>query len=159
MAYSVTGSEVRNRLRTLTSVEVDDTKLASVAYIPACEGFVNTMLLDYKGYTIASLTTDKQNMAKAAIVALVAARVIASAPLHSFKVGGLFDHKETPAEEKAAMVKLLKDEALEYLGMIGVPKYNIYVDSFTSDDYMPDGTDETNLLITDTTETTFSMWP
>lgn len=158
MAYSVTGSEVRDRLRTLTSVEVTDTTLDSLAYIPACEGFVKTML-DYKGYTIASLATDKKNMAKAAIIALVAAKVIASAPLHSFKVGGLLDHKETSADEKAAMVKLLKDEAMEYLGWIGVPKYNIYVDSFTSDDYMPDGTDETNLLITDTTETTFSMWP
>jgi len=158
MAYSVTGSEVRNRLRTLTSVEVDDTVLASPAYIPACEGFINTVLA-FKGYAIASLATDKKNMALAAIIALVAARVIASAPLHSFKVGGLIDHKETPADEKAAMVKLLKDEAWEYLGWIGVPKYRIYFSGMTSADYMPDGIDETNLLLTDTVETTFSMWP
>ena len=158
MAYSVTGDEVRKRLRTLTSVEVDDTYLDSPAYIPACEGFVKTILAN-KGYTIASLGTDKQNMAYGAIIALVCARVISSAPLHSFKVGGLVEHKETPAQEKKAMVDILTNEFWDLMGWIGVPKYNVYFGSVTSDDAMPDGTDETNLLMTDEEESTFSIWP
>jgi|GEM_PF-1309236 len=158
MAYSVTGDEVRKRLRTLTSVEVDDTYLDSPAYIPACEGKVNTILAN-KGYAISSLSTDKKNMAYGAIIALVCARVVASAPLHSFKVGGLIDHKETPAQEKKAMVDIFIQEFWDLLGWIGVPKYNIYVGSITSDDNMPDGEDRTNLLMTDEDETTFSLWP
>lgn len=158
MAYSVTGDEVRKRLRTLTSVEVDDTYLDSPAYIPACEGFVNTLLAN-KGYTISSLGTDKKNMAYAAIIALVCARVIASAPLHSFKVGGLIDHKETPAQEKKIMVDIFMDEFYDYMGWIGVPKYDVYFTATISDDYMPDGEDLTNVLMTDDDETTFSKWP
>jgi len=158
MAYSITGDEVRKRLRTLTSVEVDDTYLDSPAYIPACEGFVNTVLA-FKGYSIATLATDKKNMALAAIIALVCAKVVASAPLHSFKVGGLIEHKETAADEKAAMVSIFKDEAWELLSWIGIPKYRVYFSSVLSADCYPDGEDETNLLMTDTVETTFSMWP
>ena len=158
MANSVTGDEVRKRLRSLTDVELDDTTLDSPAYIPACESFVN-VLLENKGYSIATLSADKKNLALAAVIAFVCMRVVASAPLHSFKVGGLLEHKETDATDKERMVSILKDEAWELLNMIGIPKYRVYFTSKSSGDYMPDGEDETNLLMTDTVDTTFSMWP
>jgi hypothetical protein len=158
MANSVTGSEVRNRLRTLTSVEVDDTVLDSPAYIPACESFVN-VILSNNSFTIATLSADKKKLALAAIISFVCMRVIASAPLHSFKVAGLNEHKETDAADKKIMLDMLREEAWELLSMIGISKYRIYFTSKTSSDYMPDGTDETNLLMTDTVDTTFSMWP
>lgn len=158
MAYSVTGDEVRKRLRTLTSVEVDDTYLDSPAYIPACDGLVVTILAN-ENLAISSLATAKKNMAYGAIIALVCARVIASAPLHSFKIAGLVDHKETPAQEKQAMVDILMKEFWDLMGWIGVPRYRSYIGSVSSDDCMPDGVDRTNLLMTDEEEQTFSMWP
>jgi len=155
---NITSDEVRYRLRSLNnSLVITDAMLNSVAYIPACESFVNVALAN-SSYSFSSLSADKQNLIKAAEIAKVCQKVVSDAPLEDFKVGPI-DGKGISAADKQKMVDLLEKEMSDYLQMAGVFIYDTYASINDGSDYMPDGTDETNLLMTDDEYQTHSVWP
>ena len=143
---NISATEVVYRLRTLTTVEVDSTTLASAAYIAAADSWLAQILSDSSLSAFADLSTDKKNLCKAAELAWVAARVIASAPLRGSKAGPI-DIKGISSQDKAELVKILKDEWTEYLTLVGAsPQMGYYgFDSAGGSSYMPDDEDDTNI--------------
>jgi len=135
---NVTADEVRYRLSTLTSVDISDTALASAAFLPAGDAW-----LVAKGITFASLSANDQALAKAAEIAYVARRVVASAPVRGVKSGPI-EIKPIPAGEKKEICALLDEEIREYLGLLDVNESlfasgSVGYDADTGDDdYLPD---------------------
>lgn len=135
---NVTADEVRYRLATLTSVDVSDTMLASAAFLPAGDAWLLA-----KGLTFASLTANQQALAKAAEIAYVARKVVASAPVRG-AVAGPMEIKPIPAGEKKEICSLLDAEVNEYLGLLGVNESCFassscgYDANTGEDDYLPD---------------------
>lgn len=135
---NITADEVRYRLATLTSTDVSDTLLASAAFLPAGDAW-----LVAKGITFASLTANQQALAKAAEIAYVAKKVVASAPVRGVVAGGI-EIKPIPANEKKEIIAILDSEIQEMLGLIGVSD-SLFCSSISGydadsheDDYLPD---------------------
>lgn len=151
MAYAVTCDEVRKRLRTISDIECSDEVLESSAFIPACQAMVE-QALSIKGMTIDSLNEPQKNIVKAAIIALTSARVVSSAPTRESDTG-VVRIRPVPSEEKDIIVKQLHEEAWECLGMLGIPRYDVYFSSIGFSDCLPnDDSFASNL------EDDFSLW-
>ncbi len=144
---NITGDEVRYRLSTLTSVDISDTALASAAFIPAGDAW-----LAAKGVTYASLSAQDAALAKAAEIAWVCIRVVASAPVRGVKSGPI-EVRPIAAGEKAEIVKVLKGEIDECLGLLSSAINNSmffgtrsgYDDATAEDDYLPEGLNDYGL--------------
>ena len=138
---NITGDEVRYRLSTLTSVDISDTALASAAFIPAGDAWLSA-----KGVTYASLGATDAALAKAAEIAWVCIRVVASAPVRGIKTGPI-EVKPISSGEKKEIIDTLKAEIDECLGLLSTPVNNSmfygtasgYDDASGEDDYLPDG--------------------
>jgi len=113
MADFISAADVRNRLA-LSSVEVSDTVLASPSFIPYGEAWIVAKV----GAT-ASLTSSQQAFAKAAEIALVAMRVVTSAPLPGV-VSGPLEITPVSSKDKTEIIAVLKAECKEALEMLGV---------------------------------------
>lgn len=151
MAYAVTCDDVRNRLRTILEEECSDEILESPSFIPACQAIVEKMLSE-KGISIDSLPDSEKPLAKAAIIALTAARVVASAPTRETDTS-VVRIRPVMSQEKETIVKLLLDEAWESLGMLGISKYNAYFGCVGFDDCLPENDSLALNLNSD-----FSLW-
>lgn len=157
---NVTAAEVRDRLRTISAtgaMGVSDTLLASAAYIPAGDGWLNKVLSN-NGKTYAALETDDQAIAKAVELDWITAKVIAAAPLRENETGPIV-LRDVKADAKKVMLDHLREEIRELLALIGCRLVRASFMAKTSDDYKPDGEDNVNLIWTDTDETTHSQWP
>lgn len=151
MAYDVTCDEVRKRLRTISDIECSDEILESPAFIPACQALVK-QALSVKGITIDSLTDSQKELAKAAIIALTASRVVESAPTRESDTG-VVRIRPVTSEEKNIMAKLLHEEAWECLGALGIPRYDVYFSSIGFEHCLPDDDSLAAEL-----ESDFSLW-
>ncbi len=115
VTYLITGDDIRNRLVTMTSLDITDTQVASPAMIPYCQGWLEAKL----GKLAAVLTTTEMVFAKAALIAMVGIRVIGSAPTR-WSVVGPKETRPISAADKIAMIDQLKAEMNEALDALGV---------------------------------------
>ena len=128
MAYYITPADVRNRLRTLCSVEVDDAVLNSTPYIPRADKWLDQRIA--KRYSssgtpvLTDLSDSEQFLAKCAEIAYVAKLVINSAPLDDVSFSS-FKSNEARVEAKNRMIKELDKEIRECLGHAGVPSVKL----------------------------------
>ena len=129
---NITNAQVRERLRTLNStLEVPEAILNSLAYVTAGDSWLAVMLAN-SGFLLASLDSDKQNLAKAAEIAFVAAKVIASAPLNDNEKGPI-KIKGIKAADIKIMVDILEKEWKDYLELIGCEISVTFCSSFGID--------------------------
>ena len=113
MSYRVEPSDVRNRLKNISSLDIDDTKLNSLAFIESAESYVNVLLAN-NGVSYASLTSDKQTLVKYSEVLLTCEKIVTDAPEEVFKTG-VIDSKPPSSNDKKIIADKLHDEALEVL--------------------------------------------
>ena len=125
---NITGTEVRDRLRSLTSLEVTDATLASAAFIPAGDAWINKVLSNNSAGTFADLATDDKALAKAAEIAYVASKVVSNAPLEDHEAGPI-KVKGISADKIKAICDLLKQEWLDAFDLLGYTTKTIYVGS------------------------------
>ena len=125
---NITGTEVRDRLRSLTSIDVSDTTLASAAFIPAGDAWINKVLTNNSAGTFAALGTDDKALAKAAEIAYVASKVVSNAPLEDHEAGPI-KVKGISADKIKAICDLLKQEWLDAFDLLGYTTQTIYVGS------------------------------
>jgi len=157
MAANISAIEVRYRLRTLTSVEVDDTTLASDAYIGAGDAWLTQILLNSSLDTFVNLSETKQTLCKAAEMAWVSAKIISAAPLRGSDAGPI-KIKPISAEDQKVMVDVLRKEWTNYLTLVGASETAGFYefDVAGGADYMPDSEDGTNIDYV--SDDVFSTW-
>jgi len=114
MADFITAAEVRYRLA-ISSVEASDTVLASASFIPYGEAWITSKL----GAAPSTFDSSKQAFAKAAEIAFVAKKVVASAPAPGV-VAGPMEVSPISSKDKAELIKILDAEIAEALGMLGL---------------------------------------
>jgi len=146
--YRITPSEVRSRLLTMLEVEITDSTLNSLSYIPASEAWVDTVLSD-NTKTYAGLNSSKQIMAKVAQVARCAWIVLSSAPKENYKAA-LIEFKGTNAANLQIALDALESEWDEAFTRCGATTVVGGGSSTGGDDYQVDGTDSTNIHYSDT---------
>jgi len=152
---NITGAQVRNRLRTLTSVEVSDTLLSDALYLDASDSWMNLILANNGAGSYSDLSDDKKAMCKVAQCAWVCLRIITSAPVDNVNAGPI----KIAETNKAEIIKAFTNEIEETLGMLGYTINGAFVMSYGSDDYAPNGTDSRNISFTDQENGDFSVWP
>ena len=129
---NITNAQVRERLRTLNStVEVPEAILTSLAYVTAGDSWLAVMLAN-SGFLLASLDSNEQTLAKAAEIAFVAAKVIASAPLNDNEKGPI-KIKAIKSADIKTMVDILEKEWKDYLELIGCEISVTFCSSFGID--------------------------
>jgi hypothetical protein len=113
MGDYITQSDVMTRLLSLTALDVATGTLDGASFIPAAEA----AFLEDSGVTYASLTANKQALAKAAMISFCASVVVASAPTE--KVEGV-NGAITPisAVDKERMNNLLIKEYQRYKALV-----------------------------------------
>ena len=156
MVSSVRATDIQNRLRTLSELQVSTQLVESKPYLPAADAYFEK-LADRNGSSYDDLTTSEKILADQIIIAMTCKKIIMSAPLPGLEAGAI-RIKSISAEEKQTICSALQteiDEAIEILGWTLWKKMNSY---YLSDDYMPDGEDLTNLLFLDEEETEISIW-
>jgi hypothetical protein len=146
---NITGDQIRARLRTLTAVDISDADLATAAFIPAGDAWLDLQLAK-AAKTFAAATGNDLAIMKAVEIDFVCIKVISGAPVRGSKAGVLIEIKPIPSKDKKILIDLLTDEIWEYFELLAVPKSPIYVSSAGGDDYHPDGEDLTNIDISDT---------
>lgn len=157
MSYRVTATEVRNRLKNLTSADISDAVLEDLAFIPTSEAEINVILSD-SGFSYAGLSTDKQTLVKAAQIAMTCQKIVTDAPEEIFKTG-LLDAKAVSAGDKIKLAESLEKECTRLLSRAGVRLINVFTGVNEGSDYKPDGDDDTNLLWGDTEDDIVSVFP
>ena len=125
---NITGTEIRDRLRSLTTVDVSDTTLASAAFIPAGDAWINKVLSNNSAGTFAALSSDDKALAKAAEIAYVASKVVSNAPLEDHEAGPI-KIKGISADKIKAICDLLKQEWLDAFDLLGYTTQTIYIGS------------------------------
>lgn len=156
MAYRITGTEVRNRLRSLTSTELTDTVLDDLAFIAGAEAVMNQILANNsKSYS--SLDADQKTLVKLAQIELCCEIILSDYPEDGWETGPI-KFKPMGAEQRQKMIENFHKRAEWYLSLIGCTMVDVYVSSSGGDDYMPDGDDDTMIDFTDEDEDTFSLW-
>ena len=157
MATHVSAAEVVYRLRSLTSTEVDSTTLASAAYIAAGDAWLDQVLSESSLDSFSNLSSTKQALCKAAELAWISARVIADAPLRGADAGPIKIFPVT-ADDKKAMLEILKEEWKEYLSLVGASSQmgSYGFERAGGADYMPESEDDTQIDYVD--DDTFSVW-
>ena len=156
MSCRITETEVRNRLKNITSVDISDDKLKSIAYIPLSEAYIDK-LLSNAGYSYSSLASTEQTIAKGAQIALTCKAIVTDAPVEDFKTVSL-ESKQAKSSDKISMAQFFDDECKKLLSLIDVPYISVHAGSIEGDDVVPDGEDKSNVLIGDTTEDIYSLW-
>lgn len=142
-ALDITAAECRYRLTSLTSTEISDTVLSSASMITAADAWANR-LLTLNGTALANLSSDQSALLKAAKIAFVCKRIVTDANLEDFQAGPVSSKRAT-ANEKAAMVEILRGEIKELLDLA-----DLYLEKWDwtytgGDDYHPTGEDNTNI--------------
>lgn len=156
---SVTATEVRSRGQ-WDIEDVPDTLLNTTAFIPAGNAWIETKLADI-GKTFAGLSGDELVLATAAEIAAVAAIVAARAARGEMKTG-LLAVKDINVKEMLAFADELRNEARDYLAMLGIVSEGGFVfDSAGGDDYASSGEDRTQIDIGQAmnADIPFSLWP
>lgn len=143
MSFRISGDEVRARLRTLTSFEISDTTLATAAYIPAAEAWLNIVLSNNGTTYSGSDATNEQPLLKAAQIAFCCNIVIASAPERSVETAGV-KIKGISSTDKEKMLKVLKDEWERYFNILNIATT---VWSISGNKYHVAGTDPDDTIL------------
>lgn len=155
MPLTITADEVRYRTVTLRFVDISDTYLASTSFIPAAQSEI-ILILSENNLTYDSLSSDEQNLVKAACIALCAQKVIESAPLRGSQDGPI-KIEPISSKDKVTISEKLEDEWQRLLEKVGCVVEKGYVTSAGGDDYMPDSEDNTNIDFV--SEDVISVWP
>ena len=88
MSYRITPTNVRNRLKNLTSVDITDAQLEDIAYIPVAEARIDE-ILSANGLAYSTLSTNaKKTIVCAAQIELAAMVVLIEAPTETFETVG-----------------------------------------------------------------------
>lgn len=156
MVSTVRAVDVQNRLRVLSALQITTLLIESNPYLPTADAYLEK-LASRNGYTFSDLTASEKLLANQIIVAMTCKKIIMSAPLPGLEAG-VIKIKPVSAEEKREICAELQaeiDDATEILGWTLWKNMNSY---YTSDDYMPDEEDRTNLLFFDEDETEISVW-
>jgi hypothetical protein len=154
MAYRITPTEVRQRLRKLNTTQLDDTTLNSKAYIPYAEAKTDSWLAR-GSVTYASLAAYQQVLIDAAEIGICAARVLAYAPEESLFLIGPFNPITVSVKDRVALIEEIEKEILDDLSAAGVKLSRCYISFSGGSDYEPDGYDSTQI---DYSTTNYSLW-
>jgi len=151
----ITSDNVRNRLKNLTSVDISDNKLEDISYIPTAEARVN-IILSNNGLSYDSLSDDKKTLIKAAEIELAAMVCLIEAPVENFQTGQI-NSKAASGSDIEKMIEILDKNYKKLLSLAGASYIVPSFTSLSSDDYKPDGSDATNLILGDTEEDVYSI--
>jgi hypothetical protein len=155
MAFRVTASEVRNRLKNLTSADISDTKLEDLAFIEMSEAVIDQIMSE-NGVTYSSLTSTKQTLIKGAQIEHCCMTIINDAPEDFFRTG-VIDGDPARKGEKDSAFNMLKKGMKDKLALAGCTFIQPWVSATVGDDYKPDGEESTNLIVNDTEEDIVSV--
>lgn len=156
MALSITGDEVRYRLRKLNATDISNDALASGGYIPAAQSTVNLLLADIST-TYDSLSTDKQNIAKALAILLCCQEVIGEAPTDDWTHGPV-SKKHVSSADKATLYDTLEKSIKNYKNLLGLQSgVTFQITTTDPDSIVPDYENIKNIDYTDTADP-FSRW-
>ena len=125
---NITGDEIRYRLRSLTSLDITDLALASAAFIPAGDAWIQKILDNNSAGNFADLSDTDKALAKAAEIAYLCYKVINDAPLEDHEAGPI-KVKGISADKIKAICDLLKQEWLDAFDLLGYTTKTIYVGS------------------------------
>jgi len=125
-AATITASEVRDRLRTLTSFEASDAMLAGASYILVADAWMSEVL-DKNGITFSSLSDAKKALIKAAQISFAAKRVVLSAPERSVETAGV-KIKGISSQDKERIAKMIDEEINDLLEILGYSSVTWSVD-------------------------------
>lgn len=155
---NVTEADVRARCQ-WEAAEVPDTLLASAAFLPAGDAWLNKKLENAGLGDFDNLSESDQALAKAAEVAMVAAVVASRASQGTIKTG-LLAVSDVNQKELIALANELRSDVRYFLGLLGVmAEGGFYFDSAGGADYSPDGIDNTNIdMATADSDAPFSLW-
>ena len=155
---TITAAEVRQRLTTLTTVDISDAVLASASMILAGDAYINKMLTN-NSLEYSDLSTDQKALLKAVKIAFVAKRVVSDANFESFSTGPI-KSASVKASDKKAMIDILDNEITELLDIVGIYPYKISITSSGGSSYAPDAEDLTNIDFTEAdSDTPFRTLP
>lgn len=156
MALSITGDEVRYRLRKLNATDISNDALASGGYIPAAQSTVNLLLADIST-TYDSLSTDKQNIAKALAILLCCQEVIGEAPTDDWTHGPV-SKKHVSSADKETLYSTLQKKINDYKNLLGLRSGATFQITTTDPDSMvPDYENTKNIDYSDTADA-FDRW-
>ena len=155
MAFRITATETRNRLKNLTTADISDSVLEDLAFIEASEAEIDVLLTN-SSLTYSSLSSAKQVLIKAAEIAMTCEKIVTDAPEEDFKTGAL-DSKGIKSTDKRIIAEELRKEWQRYLSRAGVTTITVYTAVSDGDDMIPDSEDLTNILFNDIDETEISL--
>lgn len=156
MVSNVRAIDIQNRLRVLSALQITTILIESNPYLPTADAYLEK-LASRNGYEYSNLTASEKLLANQIIIAMTCKKIVTSAPLPGLEAG-VIKIKPVSAVEKKEMCSELQteiDDAMEILDWTLWKGMNSY---YTSDDYMPDEEDRTNLLFFDEDETEISIW-
>jgi len=146
MATNVTASEVRYT-GNLNATAYPDARIASAAFIPVGDGWLNNILSNNGYDTLAELTTadaHKGALAKAAECYYVAALLAAETSKDNFKAGPVESKKRKAPERTEDSDRLMKlaRKMIDDAGLV----YEDWGASYAGgDDYHPEGVEDTQI--------------
>ena len=156
MALTITGDELRYRLRKLNSTDISDTALASGGYIPAAQSTVNLLLTNIST-TYDSLTSDKQIIAKALAILLCCQEAIGEAPVDDWTHGPVSKRHVTSAD-KETLYDTLQKKINDYKNLLGLKAGLTFQITTTDPDSMVPDYDNTKNIDYSDTEKDFNRW-
>jgi len=138
MPYRINGDEVRARLRVFTEADISDTQLATDAFIPASEAWLD-LTLDKKGKEWDDFSSTQQVLLKTCQVLRCCISVVNSAPEEQYK-NSLQDFKGTPADWKEQTIGAYEREIAENIRLCGLNTRRSGGGYSGGSDYLPTGT-------------------
>jgi len=156
MVSNVRAIDIQNRLRVLSALQVTTTLIESNPYLPTADAYLEK-LATRNGSAYSDLTTSEKLLANQIIIGMTCKKIIMSAPLPGLEAG-VIKIKPVSSEEKKEICSELQAEIDQAIDILGWSLWMSLGSYYTSDDYMPDSEDRTNLLFFDEEETEISVW-
>ena len=119
---NITAAEVRYRLRTFDTVDITDAALGSASFILAGDAWIAKILENNSKSAFDDLGTNDKALAKAAEIAYVAFKVVASAPVEDHEAGPV-KVKSVQGSTTEKVCAILEKEWTEMLSLIGCTVY------------------------------------